>query len=137
MDNIEESDKRLNKFNKMIELWNIIYTFSPKDAPLIVQENKIKSKSKKITSTFCFLGGGIKLELYEKLKFHDYLMIEINFPQNICFEFNKDLILLNLITDDYCFKLYFTDFIKKVEKDEFPERMRISFIQHTINFILY
>ena len=94
MNSITETDPRLNKFNKMIELWNIFYTFNPENDPQIEyyenQEKKIKTKSmKKNISTFCFLGSGIKFEFNEKISFDDCLIIEIFFTKKNFIELNK------------------------------------------------
>ena len=141
MNSITETDPRLNKFNKMIELWNIFYTFNPENDPQIEyyenQEKKIKTKSmKKNISTFCFLGSGIKFEFNEKISFDDCLIIEIFFTKKNFIELNKDLIILNLTSENNNYKLTISDLQKKTKKNEFPTKIRISIIQHMISLLV-
>ena len=64
VDTITESDERLNKFSKMINLWNLFYSFSEK------KEKKIQS-----LSSFCFLGTG--LEIGEIIELPDDISLKI------------------------------------------------------------
>ena len=135
-DTIQEKDKKLNKFKKVMELWNMIYTFYPENDSQINQEKK-KKPEKKNLSTFCFLGSGIKLTLKEKILIEDCLIIDIDFDKNIFFDLNKDLIFVELKTDNQTFKISFADMNKKMKKQEFVIKTVISIIQKKIIFNLF
>ena len=138
-DLLKDSDKILNKFNKMIELWNIFYMFEPENNPLIEMENKTKTKSmRKNVSTFCFLGSGLKFTFQQKVNFGDYIKIEMNFEKNTLSELNKDLILIKFKdSNNNSYKITFSDLTKKaIKKDEFPLIIHLSVIQHSICFVL-
>ncbi len=49
MNDIEENDKKLKKFNKVFELWKIFYNFE-------ININELKLFN---SSSFCFIGGGL------------------------------------------------------------------------------
>ena len=83
MEKINENDKRLQKFNKVFELWKIFYDFN-------INEKELKDFN---SSSYCFIGGGLKLILPNKISLDDYVLnIEINFFDKINFNFNEDLI---------------------------------------------
>ena len=142
MNSVSDSDSRINKFHKMIELWNIFYTFIPENDPQIEyyenQEKKIKTKSmKKNLSTFCFLGSGIKFEFNERITFEDCLIIEIFFTKKNFAELNSNLTVVNLTSENNNYKLSISDLQKKTKKTEFPRKIRISIIQHIINLLVH
>ena len=98
---LNESDKRLNKFKKVIELWNIIYTFNPSNYPQIEfynqKEKKMKTDScQNNTSSFCLLGTGFEFELNEEVFPSHYFQIRIFFSNNIFDEINDDSVILNI-----------------------------------------
>ncbi len=81
MEKINENDKRLQKFNKVFELWKIFYDFN-------TNEKELKDFN---SSSYCFIGGGLKLILPNKISLDDYVLnIEINFFNKINFNFNED-----------------------------------------------
>ena len=121
---IIESDKRLNKFKKMIELWNIFYTFYPENYSQIEcnedHNEKAETKSmKKNFSFFCFLGSGIIFKFKEKITYEDCLIIEITFSKNFLIDLNNNLIILNLASKDNNFQIKISDLQKKTKKMSF------------------
>ena len=141
-DTIEESDQILNKFNKMIELLNIFYSFYPDNYPKIEskeEEEKINNTKTmdKNKSNFCLLGSGLKFEFNQKIIFEDCLIIVINFDTNIFEELNQNLILLNLKGENNNFELKYIDVKEKTKKDEFPIKIRIQIIQNIINITTF
>jgi hypothetical protein len=69
---LKEDDKRLKKFKKVLELWNIIYTFESNNYPEMEIYNKIDKKMDKIscqtnTSSFCLLGTGLEFTFNEDI----------------------------------------------------------------------
>ena len=98
---LEESDKRLKKFKKVLELWNIIYTFEPENFPQIEIYNKKDKKidissAKNNISSFCLLGTGLQLEFNEKIVHEYYVRINICLNKNFIIDLNKDIVILNI-----------------------------------------
>ena len=98
---LEESDKRLKKFKKVLELWNIIYTFEPENFPKIEIYNKKDKKiyissSKNNISSFCLLGTGLQFEFSEIFVNEYYVRINICLNKNFIIDLNKDLVILNI-----------------------------------------
>ena len=101
-DSILESDKLLNKFRKMIELWNIFYTFYPETYPKIenndikdIKENKnITNTMKDNLSNFCFLGSGLKFVFNEKYTKGHYFSVEMeSWKNNFLLKWNSGKII--------------------------------------------
>ena len=66
----DENIQNLVKFNKVFKLWKIFYKFYYK-------ENKINNIS---ASSFCFIGGSLKVNLTEEASLSDSIInIKINF----------------------------------------------------------
>ena len=81
---IEENDKRLSKFLKMIELWKIFYT-------LPINKNE---------STFSFIGGKLIFKLKEAYDFSKKrILIKINFIENEYFLNQLDNIIFLKLND--------------------------------------
>ena len=104
----------------MIELWNIFYTFYPEACPKI-EKNDIKPENKNTTkkensSNFCFLGSGLKFIFKEKYTKGDYFSIEMEFEKNNFLELNKDLIIIEITSDNNSYKLYFKEMLEKTKK---------------------
>ena len=140
MDIIEDSDKRLNKFKKIMELWNIFYNYSPEKyleiEKYINEDNKLENTSmENNSSSFCFLGSGIKLEFEKIINFGDYLILEINIGQNFN-ELNKDLILISSKKEKNNFKITFEDYQKKIGKNIPLQKIKIKIIQNIVNIII-
>jgi len=125
---LEESDKRLKKFKKVLELWNIIYTFEPEKYPEIEIYNK---KNKKMDlgscqnnlSSFCFLGTGLEFEFNEKIFHKYYIRMEIIFNKNLIIELNNDIVILNIKDEKNPIKLTMAQI-----KDKIPEDAKIRSI---------
>ena len=118
---LENSDKRLNKFKKVLELWNIIYAFEPENYPQIELYNKTDKKLNKISlknnsSTFCLLGTGLEFEFKEEIFNEYYIKFEIFFNNNLLNELNEDVIILNLKDKNNPIKV-----TMKNIKDELPQ----------------
>ena len=79
MNNIEEKDERLKKFNKVFELWKIFYDFD-------INKNKLKEFN---SSSYCFLGGNLKLILSNKIDLDNYIIITI-YINNFFYNSNKE-----------------------------------------------
>ena len=140
MNIIEDSDKRLNKFKKIIELWNIFYSYNPEKEPQIEKYIKEEKKLEKISmknnlSSFCFLGSGIKFELNSKMNFQDCLAFDIKIGQNFD-ELNKDLILISSKNEKKPFKITFADFKEKIGKDIPLKNIKINISQNVIDIII-
>ena len=73
VDDIEQSDEKINKFKKVTDLWKLLY---------LTTQNKIKTINS--ISSFCFLGTGLEI----------YLLNQI--PDNICIN-----IKISFITEDF------------------------------------
>ena len=73
VDDIEQSDEKINKFKKVTDLWKLLY---------LTTQNKIKTMNS--ISSFCFLGTGLEI----------YLLNQI--PDNICIN-----IKISFITEDF------------------------------------
>ena len=95
MNAIEENDKKLKKFNKVLELWKIFYNFDIEKKEI----NLINS------SSFCFIGGALKLKLPKILLNFCTFSIKINFLGDISPDFNQNLILLRIADKDFPFEL--------------------------------
>ena len=126
MNTIEEDNKIFKKFNKMIELLNLFYTFSPENETLI--------KSKKSHSSFCFLGGGLKFEFKEKILPKDIITIYIIFYGNISTKLNKNLTFLRWDDGKNNFKIDFSNIEEDVNKFNFPKSILIIFYPEEIGF---
>ena len=83
VNDIKENDKNLNKLNKVFELWKILYDFS--------EPIKIKDFN---SSSYCFIGGGLKVEFAKEILLDNKpIIIIIEFLNNIIFKINENLIL--------------------------------------------
>ena len=83
VDNLNESDEKLQKFSKMINLWNLLYSYSG-------------NKNIKSCSTFCFMGTGLEISGLDSFPKNRYLDIKIIFLNNNPLKYldkNDDLIL--------------------------------------------
>ena len=79
--NNEENELNLDKFNKVFKLWKIFYKFDHK-------ENMIISPS-----SFCFIGGCLKVNLTDEVSLDNYsLLIKIDFLKFL--NINNNLILM-------------------------------------------
>ena len=144
-DSILESDKLLNKFRKMIELWNIFYTFYPETYPKIenndikdIKENKnITNTMKDNLSNFCFLGSGLKFVFNEKYTKGHYFSVEMEFGKNNFLELNKDLTIVEITSDNNSYKLYFKEILEKTKKNKFPIILNINISENRINLVTY
>ena len=81
VDNICESDDKIYKFKKVVDLWQLIY---------INIQDKTKEKINSISS-FCFMGSGLEIILPKE------------FPDNICLNIKIDFINENFLeyVDEY------------------------------------
>ena len=122
MNIIEESDKRLKKFKKVLELMDIIYTFEPKKYPQIKVYNK-KNKEKYLISlqnnisSFCFLGTGLEFEFNENIFNNYYIKLEIIVNNNIFNELNNDVVILNIKDEKNPIKLTMNEIKNKFQHD--------------------
>ena len=69
VDNLNESDDKLQKFSKMMNLWNLLYSYSG-------------NKNIKSFSTFCFMGTGLEISGLDSFPEYRYLDIKITFVNN-------------------------------------------------------
>ena len=107
VDNIDENDKRLQKFNKVFELWKIFYDFEID-----------KNDAGKLNSSYCFMGGSLKVTLHREFKLNEYcLLIKINFLKSINSNLNEDLILF-ATEDNLSLNLNFSRIKKTIEGKE-------------------
>ena len=128
MNTLVESDKKLKKFKKVLELWNIIYTFEPEKYPQIEIFNKKEKKidinsSQNNTSSFCFLGTGLEFEFNENIFSKYYTRVEIFVNNNIFTELNNDAIILNVKNEKNPIKLTINEI-----KIELPQNVIIESI---------
>ena len=94
-DNEEENIKNMVKFNKVFKLWKIFYKFYYK-------KNKINNIS---SSSFCFIGGSLKVHLPEGILLTNSIMeIKINF---LHFLPNNDELILFKAEDKESFLIKF------------------------------
>ena len=128
MNTIDENDKQFKKFNKMLELLNIFYSFNPDDESL--------TKMKKFPSSFCFMGGGLKFEFKEKIIPKDILMIEIKFLENVVPKLNKNLNFIRFADDKNNFKISFSDIEEDIKKYDFPKIIYINIYPEEIGFTI-
>ena len=85
-ENINESEAKLNKFSKMVNLWKIFYNNT---------ENK--SKPKNLSSSFCFLGSGLEMSPIKNLPKDYFLKVKINLlNQDFLNYINKDDYLISI-----------------------------------------
>ena len=83
VNDIKENDKNLNKLNKVFELWKILYDFR--------EPIKIKDFN---SSSYCFIGGGLKVEFAKEILLDNKpIIIIIEFLNNIIFKINENMIL--------------------------------------------
>ena len=127
MNEIEENDKRLKKFNKVFELWKILYYFD------------MDKMSDFDLSSYCFNGGDLKIVFNNKfLLDNNSFEIEIKFLTNNYFSFNNNLILFLVENDDNSFKIdynqikdfvkdkIFNKFILKITKNEIKIKIKLK-----------
>ena len=133
---LKEDDKRLKKFKKVLELWNIIYTFESNNYPEMEIYNKIDKKMDKIscqtnTSSFCLLGTGLEFTFNEEIIPHYYVEIKILFITDLINELNKDIVILNIEDKNHPIKITI-DQIK--DKNDQKDQI-IDVTKHIINTI--
>ena len=133
---LKEDDKRLQKFKKVLELWNIIYTFEPDNYPEIEIYNKIdkkmnKSSSKNNTSSFCLLGTGLEFIFNEEIFPDYYIKIKIFFITDVINELNKDIVILNIDNKNNPIKITFD----QIKDENNQEGQIIDVKKHIINTI--
>ena len=105
MNNIEESNSRMKKFNKVFELWKIFYDFD-------INKNELKDFN---LSSFCFIGGGLEVNLSKNLNLDTCsLNIEINCFNNTNFALNEDLIFFEYKDINNSFKFEYNQ-LKEIE----------------------
>ena len=142
MNILEESDKRLKKFKKVLELWNIIYTFEPEKYPEIEIYNK---KNKKMDlgscqnnlSSFCFLGTGLEFEFNEKIFHEYYIRMEIIFNKNLIIELNNDIVILNIEDEKNPIKLTMAQIKDKIPLDATVRSIDIQISEEIKLIILF
>ena len=83
MNEMNEGNKLLNKFNKVFELWKIFYD-------LDINENELKYFN---TSSYCFIGGGLECQLPNKLKIINNCTLKVIIHFINYYDFNKNLII--------------------------------------------
>ena len=74
---VSQSDNRLDKIPKIINLWKLFYN----------NDNKQINSS----SSFCFMGSGLEIFGYNFLPENYYLKVTINFLNNSFFKYNNSL----------------------------------------------
>ena len=80
IESITQSDDKLYKFSKIINLWKLFYSYN--------NEKKYKIKS---ISSFCFLGSGLEILGANNLPINYFFSIKINFLNNNFSKYiNKD-----------------------------------------------
>ena len=90
MEKINENDKRLKKFNKVVELWKIFYDFD-------INKKELKDFN---TSSYCFIGGGLKVNLANEINLtKNSFMTKISLNGDIIQNFNDNLILFKIGND--------------------------------------
>ena len=90
MNNINEGDIRLKKFNKVFELWKIFYDFD-------INENELKYFN---VSSYCFIGGGIECQLINELKSLNDSKLIITIDILNFYDCNKNLIIFECFDDN-------------------------------------
>ena len=133
---LKEDDKRLKKFKKVLELWNIIYTFESNNYPEMEIYNKIDKKMDKIscqtnTSSFCLLGTGLEFTFNEEIIPHYYVEIKILFITDLINELNKDIVILNIDNKNNPIKITFD----QIKDENNQEGQIIDVKKHIINTI--
>ena len=118
---IEENDKKLKKFNKVFELWKIFYNFDFDKKEINIANS----------SSFCSIGGALKVKLPKILLNFCSFSIKINFLGEIFPEFNQNLILLSIKDNNSPFELKYEK-IQHLIKDEIGE-LTITFGLNFIN----
>ena len=90
METIKETDIKLRKMRKVFELWKIFYEFD-------INKDKIDKITEMNSSSFCFIGGGLEIELKDNIKLNDNFsfIIEINFLKYLGNSINNKLILFD------------------------------------------
>ena len=110
---IEENEPKIKKFNKVFELWKIFYDFDEKD---------IKDIN---SSSYCFIGGSLKVNLSEEISLENYsFTIRINFLK-IYFNINENSFIFKT-EDKIPFKIKFSQ-IENILKEEKPISIFIKF----------
>ena len=142
MNILEESDKRLKKFKKVLELWNIIYTFEPEKFPQIEIYNKKNKKmdiysSNNNSSSFCLLGTGLQFEFKEKIFPEYYIRININFNKSFIIDLNKDIIILNIKDEKNQIKLTMAQIKDKIHEDAIINSIDIQISEEIKLIILF
>ena len=87
VDNLTQSDDKLNNFSKIVNLWNIFYSLGD-----------TINKTKETNSSFCFLGSGLELYGINKIPENYYLNLKINFLNSKFLKYiniNDDFITAN------------------------------------------
>ena len=115
INDIEENDKKLKKFNKIFELWKIFYDF----------ELDISQLEYFNTSSYCFIGGGLKVNLPKEIDLkNNSFTIKINLFNNISSVLNKNLILFR-VENDSTFDLNWSFIENYINKEK---KVKIIFI---------
>ena len=105
VDNLNKSDDKLQKFSKMINLWNLLYSYSG-------------NKNIKSFSTFCFMGTGLEISGLDSFPEYRYLDIKIIFVNNNPLKYLDK-------NDDLCCTDF--DHIKYSDISNFPDINSINF----------
>ena len=83
IDKIKEDDSRLKKFNKVFELWKILYDFD-------INKSELKHFN---ASSFCFIGGGLECQFSKYFKLLDDHSLKIIINILNFYNFRKNLII--------------------------------------------
>ena len=101
-ENNNNNNQNINKFNKVFKLWKIFYKFEPKKNMIISQ------------SSFCFIGGALKVDLTKEALLDDFtIIIKINFLKFL--DINNNLILMRTEGENP-FKLDYSSSLKDLIK---------------------
>ena len=61
----------------------------------------------------------------------------MEFEKNNFLELNKDLIIIEITSDNNSYKLYFKEMLEKTKKNEFPNKLNINISENRINLVIY
>ena len=119
---VKEVEEKLKKFNKVLELWKIFYDFE-------INENKLQYYN---SSSYCFIGGGLKVHLEEEIPLNNCIfIIKINLLKDINFNANENSILFK-VENNSNFDIKFS-LIKNEFKDKKGRVIIITFKLKKIN----
>jgi hypothetical protein len=123
MNDIKENDAKLKKFNKIFELMKIFYDFD-------ISTNELKENN---VSSFCFIGGGLKVNLSQCISLIDnQFEVRINLCNKHFFSYTKKIIIFRAEDNEDIKLEQYNDIIYDVIKGKKNIKIYLIFVHKKI-----